>query len=440
MSRSCFLKKSAWNWRWIKAAFAPLPLSEWLKNIPDPRSKRKKPHELSEVLICIILGFLHGMTKLRRIYRWCRRHTDYLTKYMPLPSGVPSVSTMSRILAGVDEEMVSVAVMNWICQVVDTRGIHIAIDGKGLRAAASKLKNERTPYILNAIDVTTRLVIGQLAIKEKTNEMTAIPQLIDMLEIEGSTITIDAIGTTGTIMEKIDEKDGYFLLQVKRNCPLLYDELMDMFDDLAKLKDKDRDEFEKVSGDTYSEYKTSEKNRDRYEHRKVQYYDGAEWIEHFQEERPCVQSVGRTSQVRVLVVQDADGTDVTPSLEEFLANGSIRQAVVTEGDGFKDVVQKAGLIANRKMNAKEMLEYHRNHWAIEDSLHYVLDETFGEDKCTVRKGKNALSMLRKCAYNIARLLQHEKPEDRPYIPDVIDDIADNFELAARYIFKAVPAF
>ena len=139
-------------------------------------------------------------------------------------------------------------------------------------------------------------------------------------------------------------------------------------------------------------------------------------------------------------VQDTDGNDITPSLDEFLSNGSARQPIVTVGDGFKDVVQKAGLVAIRKMNAKEMLEYHRNHWTIENSLHYVLDETFGEDKCTVRKGKNALSMLRKCAYNIARLLQNKNPKERPYIPDVLDDIADQFELAAGYIFKAVPAF
>ena len=431
---------SAWKWRWIKKEFVPIPLTEWLKNIPDPRSERKKPHELAEVLICIIIGFLHGKTKLRRIHRWCKGHIECLSQYMPMSAGVPSVSTMSRILSRIDEEMVALAIMNWISGIVETRGIHIAIDGKGLRAAARKIRGERTPYILNAIDVATSLVIGQLAIREKTNEMTAIPELIGMFEIEGSTITIDAIGTTGTIMDIIDEKGGYFLLQVKKNCPLLYDELMDMFDDLEKLKETDVDEFKKVSGKTYSEHKTSEKNRERYEYRKVQYYDGKEWIDHFQSDRPSIQSVGRTSQVRILVVQDMEGNDITPSLEDFLANGSPRQPIVTVGDGFKDVVQQAGLVANRKMTANEMMEYHRNHWAIEDSLHYVLDETFGEDKCTVKKGKNALSVLRKCAYNIARLLQREKPEGRPYIPDVLDDIADNFELAAKYVFRAVPAF
>ena len=411
-----------------------------MKNIPDPRSKRKKPHELDEVLICIILGFLHGKTKLRRIHRWCESHTEYLKQYMPLPSGVPSPSTLSRILSGIDAEMVAIAAMNWICGIVNTKGIHIAIDGKGLRAAASKVRGEGTPYILNVIDTVTRLVIGQLPIREKTNEAAAIPELIEMFNIEGSTVTIDAIGTTETIMDVIEKKDGYFLLQVKRNCPSLYQEIMDLFDDMENLKKKNPDEFKETSGKAYDEYMTREKNRERYEHREVQYYEGKEWIEYFQEERPSIQSVGRTSQTRILVVRDANGNDITPSFEEFLAHGSIRQPIITEGDGFKDVVQKAGLIANRKMTAEEMMNYHRRHWAIEDSLHYVLDETFGEDKCTVRKGKEALSVLRKCAYNIARLIQMENPEDRSYIPDVLDDIADNFDLAANYIFRAVPAF
>ena len=114
--------------------------------------------------------------------------------------------------------MVALAIMNWISGIVETRGIHIAIDGKGLRAAARKIRGERTPYILNAIDVATSLVIGQLAIREKTNEMTAIPELIGMFEIEGSTITIDAIGTTGTIMDIIDEKGGYFYCRLRRTA------------------------------------------------------------------------------------------------------------------------------------------------------------------------------------------------------------------------------
>ena len=212
---------------------------EWLRDIPDPRCGRSKPHELAEIFVCIIMGLLAGKTKLRRIVRWSKRHLKELQKYMPFPNGVPFVSTMSRVLAAVGEELVSLAIMNWIGEISNTRGIHIAIDGKGIRAAAHKVRDEKTPYILNAIDAASGLVIGQLAIQEKENEMTAIPALLEMLEIEGSTVTIDAIGATEKIMNAIHDNGGEFVLQIKKNCPVLYGELMELFDGISKEQESD---------------------------------------------------------------------------------------------------------------------------------------------------------------------------------------------------------
>lgn len=143
------------------------PLIRWLGDIPDPRCPRKKRYSLTEIFFCIIMGFLAGKTKLRRIQKWCRRHLDELREYMPFPYGVPSVPTLSRMLSAVDEELLSLALVNWIGEIANTRGLQIAIDGKGLRASARKVRDERTPYILNAVDVTSRLVIGQMAIQEK---------------------------------------------------------------------------------------------------------------------------------------------------------------------------------------------------------------------------------------------------------------------------------
>lgn len=91
------------------------------------------------------------------------------------------------------------------------------------------------------------------------------------------------------------------------------------------------------------------------------------------------------------------------------------------------------------LDAKEMLDYKRRHWTVENSLHYVLDETFGEDKSTIKLGKNTMSILRKCAYNIARLLQMEKQGDQGSIPDVIDDVCDNLEIGFQKIFHPIPS-
>ena len=98
-----------------------------------------------------------------------------------------------------------------------------------------------------------------------------------------------------------------------------------------------------------------------------------------------------------------------------------------------------GLAASKVLDAEEMLDYKRRHWAIENGLHYVLDETFGEDKSTIKLGKNTMSLLRKCAYNIARLLQMENPEGQGGIPDIIDNVCDNLEIGLQMIFKPIPS-
>lgn len=382
------------------------------------------------------MGLLAGKTKLRRIARWGKRHLEELRGHMPFPNGVPSVSTMSRVLAAVDEEMVSLALINWIGEVFNTRGIHIAIDGKGLRAAARKVRDEKTPYILNAIDTASKLVIGQLVIHGKANEMTAVPELVELLEIEGSTITIDAIGATENIMNAIHGNGGEFVLQVKKNCPELYAELMGLFEGISEDKENNPEEFQDKYGSHYSEAKTAEKNRERYEYRTIQSYSDAGGI---QESHPYIASVGRGKQVRILQVQDDYGNDITPCLAEFLEKGSKKQPKQTETEGMGHDAEWFGLAASKVLDAKEMLDYKRKHWAIENGLHYVLDETFGEDKSTIRLGKNTMSLLRKCAYNIARLLQMENPEEQGGIPDIIDNVCDNLEIGLQMIFRPIPS-
>lgn len=364
---------------------------------------------------------------------------EELRKYMPFSDGVPSVSTMSRVLASVDEEMVSLALINWIGEISNTRGIHIAIDGKGLRAAASKVKNEKTPYILNAIDSAARLVIGQLIIQEKTNEMTAIPEMVRLLEIEGSTVTIDAIGATENIMNTIHDNGGEFVLQIKKNCPALYEELMELFEGITKGRKDNKKGTRDKYNTHYSEVETSERNRERYEHRKYQSYRAPEGIKGIREECPYVGSVGRARHIRIPLVRDEEGNDVTPSLADFLNERGRKQAKQTAKDGAEDEIGWFGLVASKELDAEKMMKYKRQHWAVENSLHYVLDETFEEDKNTIRRGKNTMSMFRKCAYNITRLLQMESPEGRENIPDVIEDICDNLEIGFQMIFRPIPS-
>ena len=272
--------------------------------------------------------------------------------------------------------------------------------------------------------------------------MTAIPELLEMLEISGSTVTVDAIGSTENIMNAIRSGGADFVLQVKGNCPALYAELERLFTGLEEERDADRDAFtEKMGKDGrhYSECKTAERNRDRHEYRECQSYSDKEGMEAIREDRPHVACVGRLVQTRILKVVGGSGNDITPKLEDFLREGSPRQPKQPESGGDGSGSSRCGLIASRLLDAKKLMEYKRNHWAIENSLHYVLDETFGEDKSTVKKGRNTVSALRKCAYNIIRLLQMEEPEERKHVPDVIDDICEDLEIGLKMLFQPIPS-
>ena len=138
-------------------------------------------------------------------------------------------------------------------------------------------------------------------------------------------------------------------------------------------------------------------------------------------------------------MQDSCGNDLTPGLKAFLEKGSKKQQKPVTAEGTDHDEEWFGLAASKVLNAEEMLDYKRKHWAIENCLHYVLDETFGEDKSTIKLGKNTMSLLRKCAYNIARLLQMENLKGQRVIPDIIDDVCDNLKIGFQMIFSPIPS-
>ena len=415
------------------------PLIDFLREVPDPRCKRKKKHDYAEILMLVIIGFLAGKQSLRRIRRFCRKNKKTLKRQLKLKGEIPSISTFSRVLSSTDTTLLTCAFMNWIGGILDTRGIHIIIDGKALRAATERLKDKKAPYILNAIDQATKLVIAQLDIPEKANEMTAIPEMIEMLDITGSTITIDAIGATSKILNLINEKSGFFVQQIKKNCPATYQEIEDLFEGLAQDEKQDPESFMKEYKDCYSCTTSNEINRDRYEYRTMKAYHGDKMIQKIRDDIPCIKCVGQSVQVRIPKEVDENGMDITPSKTDFLKNGSRRCPVPKEGDQLMDHIQRVGIISNKECDAEELAHYKRSHWAIENSLHHVLDEDFLEDKCPAKKSKVTLSILRKFAYNIIRLILMRNPDENISIIEMMDDIGSDLELAEEYLFESIPS-
>lgn len=135
---------------------------------------------------------------------------------MKLKHGIASPSTITRMLCGIDEELALYAFMEWIGEIADSKNTHLAIDGKALRGATEKTKGGTTPMLLNVVDTVRGLIFAQLPVDSKTNEIGVIPELLKLLDIKGSVITMDAIGTQTAIMEQIHEQEGHFVLTVKK--------------------------------------------------------------------------------------------------------------------------------------------------------------------------------------------------------------------------------
>ena len=326
---------------------------------------------------------------------------------MELKYGIASPSTISRMLSGIDEELALCAFMEWIGEIVDSKNTHLAIDGKALCGATEKTKCAATPMILNVVETVRGLLLAQLPVDSKTNEIAVIPELLKLLDISGSIITIDAIGTQTAIMEQIHEQEGHFVLTVKKNQP-----------------------------EAYEEISQKEKNRNRNEYRTCQICKDASNLTKSQKEWAHVQSIGRIRQVRVPVEKDSQGNDVTPSREAFMKKGSKRVPAPSAEEGAGKDIPCTALISDLILTAEELGSIKRMHWSIENRLHHVLDDTFREDRSPAKKSRNNLALIRKYAYNILRLAMHETGITN-IMTEMMDCFCDNADLRERYVFKGI---
>ena len=393
------------------------------------------------MLVCVTIGFLCGRTTIRRSLNWCRNNLEWLRQYMELKNGIASPPTISRMLGGIDEELALYAFMEWIGEIVDSKNTHLAIDGKALRGAAEKTKNAAAPMILNVVETVRGLVLTQLPIDSKTNEITAAPELLRLLDIRGSTVTLDAIGTQTTIIEQIHEQGGHFVLAVKGNqseaCKEIH-ELMDKLEmEVSKKKKCGRPEAALQEYlEKYEETSQAEKNRERYEYRTCQVCRDASWLTKSREKWETVRSIGRIRQVRIPVRKDRQGNDVRPSMEEFLKKGSGTEPAPSVKEEAGKGIQYTALISDLILRAEELGRIKRMHWSIENQLHHVLDDTFREDRSPARKSRNNLSLIRKYAYNILRLAIRETGAT-DIMTEMMDCFCDNAALREQYVFKGI---
>lgn len=415
-----------------------------MRAVPDPRCGRKTKHNYAQVLVCLVAGFLAGRTTIRRGLKWCEKHLTELREYLPLKNGIASPSTACRILSGIDEELFALEFMEWIGEIVRTAGIHLAIDGKALRGAMEKVKDFRAPMVLNAIDAATGLVVAQLPIQNKDCEITAIPELLKLLDIQGSTVTADAVGTQTQIMEQILSQKGHFVLMIKKNQPQSYAEIVkyfgEMSEDYKKMQeDKNYRPRYPDMQEKYEEACQKERNRDRQEYRWYSVCAEIGLLTKTQKEWLFVKTVGLAGQIRIPVERDAEGNDITPDIRTFLEKGSRRSPVPVRDEEVGKDIQKTGLISELELTAEEMGRIKREHWSVENRLHHVLDDTFREYRSPAKKSKNNLALIRKFAYNILRIamLAGDCIES---MTEAMDDFNDDPHLRKKYVFNGIDSF
>ena len=335
--------------------------------LPDPRHTRNRRHLLRDVLVIAVCGVIVGCTGPTSIERWAKAKGDWLRELLALSNGIPSRDCIRRVLSALQPEVFQECFQDWItaCLVDNNKdvGATIAIDGKTLRRSHDRDAGLGPLHLVSAWVSEQGLALGQVATEEKSNEITAIPELLDRIDVKGAIVTIDAMGCQKGIAEKIIAGKGDYVLAVKENQPKLYQAIQETFN--AHLKG----ELHLVP---HRQHETRETSHGRTDER---YYYLAKVPRDFplRSAWPSIKAIGMV--VRITVKSDGTTTD------------DVRYFIVS-----------------RYLSGERFARAVRGHWGIENSLHWVLDVTFDEDQTRTRNRymANNLSWLRRFAISLLK--------------------------------------
>ena len=365
--------------------------------LEDPRDIRGKKHELINIMIMTIYGILCGYTDFTNLADFLKVHEDYFTNLLNLEHGTPSHDTLSKVFSIIDSKKFLELFIEWINQIIKGNGLHVSIDGKAVKSARDKINGGNTPYIVSAFLSDIGISIGQVKVDDKSNEITAIPELIDLLDIEGKIITIDAIGTQENICNLITckSKKGNYILKVKDNQKDLKDDIKTYFN--LGLK---RDDTNIAIWDT--DY---EKDHGRIEKRT--YY--------LSYEIDCISDKDKWKSVK-----------------------AIGRIDVKRIENNNEKITKHLFILSDTFDIQTFINTTREHWNIECGLHWRLDVILDEDHSRNREGNsiNNLSLIRKIVFNLARL--DKSMGDKLTLKQKMTRYTSDFNNIENLIFNVIP--
>lgn len=330
------------------------------EDLTDPRVERTRRHELFDLVVVALCGTIAGADTWADIERFGKERLAWLRTFLPLANGIPSHDTFGRVFAKLDPAQLVACIQKWLEDVGREIGDHIAIDGKTLRGSFDKAAGKNPLHLVSAWACEARLTLGQVATEAKSNEITAIPLLLELLDLKGATVTIDAMGCQKEIAKKIVDGGGDYVLALKDNHPKLATAVSEEF---TKALEAD------VPPAGTRRHVTVETSRGRQERREYFALPAPRSLPGFADWANLATIV---MAVRIVMVNGRETADVA----YFLSS----------------------LPTKVKMLAKRI----RQHWSIESQLHWVLDVTFTEDASRIRKqhAPQTSAMLRRLAVSI----------------------------------------
>lgn len=334
-------------------------IARHFQELTDPRREQGKRHGLVEIITITILGVVCGADEWTEIEDVAQAKLAWLRRMFDLPHGLPSHDTLGRVFARIDPRQFERCLTGWITHLAElARSDLIAIDGKTLRHSYDPADGKAALHMVSAWCRANRLVLGQVATDLKSNAITAIPQLLRLLDLEGAVVTIDAMGTQRDIARQIVEQGGDYLLPVKENQPALYRDVTLFFADALASG---------FAGTEHAHARTTDGGHGRLEVRRAWSVWDIAWLP----------SRSRWKKLRSLLCVESRRTTGEPTSTE-------RRYYISSLDG---------------QDAARLLDLTRGHWGVENDLHWSLDVCFREDDSRTRKGHapQNLAVIRRAA-------------------------------------------
>lgn len=337
-------------------------LHEYLKNVTDKRQPGKVIHKLEDILFIAVVATIANAGCWEEVADFGKGRIAWFRKYIDLCGGAPSHDTYERAFKWIDGKQFERCFILWMREICRERGFRvIAIDGKTMRCSGDEATNRHPLHIVSAWTSENSMVLGQVKTDDKSNEITAIPALLELLDVRGAVVTIDAMGTQREIAAQIIEQKADYILNVKKNQPTMYDDIVTLVQEEGKTHYSDVE---------HEYYKTLEKGHGRIEQREYWLFPDASWASWAGDWR----KVGAIGAVRRRITKGNETTEET-----------------------------AYYITSLRKNVQQFAIGVRSHWGVE-SMHWMLDVVLNEDRRTVRKdnGPQNLAVLKRMALNIIR--------------------------------------